>query len=389
MPTLASDWDLGTNQIIYRGSSVQLQGFAVTCLEYLLRGIGSECMAQYNWADPSNLIVAPNPAQVEALLALLLDGKSNDAVLPTVRFSLNAAYWLDVETSAWKVNRATYPGLSRQYHELLDELVESFTGAGVAVILDLHWNDDVTEQRAMALRAADWEAAGNGATGDSVAFWDSVAQRYGGNPLVLYELYNEPFDSGHGYDSWLNGGNGYEGMRPMYDAVRAHTTNPIVLAGQLNYAYDAESLVRFEADVSPTNVLYNLHPYMGPYQKDDSAKNIDGYEQRVERVLTGTGRPLIITEFGQYCCAADGACFLYPGQYDGQDMGFTQAVLTVNMKYGVSWTAWAWRPNQGAGQCLQPDANDGTSLYNAANHDGEGANWNRLFPLFYDVVTSA
>jgi hypothetical protein len=345
-------------------------------------------MAEYNWNDPSNIITAPNQQQVDALLALLLSGSgsSSPSVLPAVRFSLNAAYWLDVPTAKWAANRDKYPSLSEQYRKLLDELVRTFTGAGVGVILDLHWNDDVTEQQGMALRSAD--QADPTSTGDSVEFWSSLAQRYGHNELVMYELYNEPFVAD--YTTWLQGGGGggFEGMQQMYDAVRQHTPNVVIVAGAANYAYDAESLVRFEQDVSPSNVLYNLHPYMGPYQKDDPSKNIDGYEARVDRVLEGTGRPLIITEFGQYCCAADGACYLYDGVYDGDAMGFTEAVLTVNVKYGVSWTAWAWRPNGGQGECLQPDANDGVALYDPSRHSGGGADWSALFPKFYGLVTS-
>jgi len=327
----------------------------------------------------SKLITTPNVDQVQGLMNLLANPGPN--VLSTVRFSLNAAYYLDVETEAWAANRASYPNLSEQYRTLLDNLVQVFTDAGLVVILDLHWNDDVTEQQAMALRDTD------GTTGDSIQFWEALAQRYGDNHLVWYELYNEPFASN--YQDWKLGGNGYEGMQPMYEAIRRFTPYPIVIAGQRNYAYDADSLVSFVREVQPQGVVMNLHPYMGPYQAGDPSKNIDGYEQRVQQVLDQTGLPLIITEFGQYCCPADSACYLYSGQYDGDNMGYVEAVLTVNLKYDVSWTAWAWRPNiAGNGDCNQPDANDGNQLYNSDNYGGNGANWSRLFPQFFGVVTS-
>jgi len=375
-----SPWDVSTNSILYNGRRVQLQGVAVTCMEYMLRGIGGDCMADYNWSDPSNIITTPSQTQVQGLLDLLAE--SGNDVMPTVRFSLNAAYWLDVETSAWAANRASYPNLSQQYRTLLDRLVDIFTAQGLVVILDLHWNDDVSEQQAMALRDD-----GTRSTGDSVTFWSQLAERYGSNPLVWYELYNEPFASS--YSTWLDGGNGFEGMRPMYQAVRAHTDAPIVIGGQANYAYDAESLVSFEQEVRPVGVVYNLHPYMGPYQAGDPTKNIDGYEERVQRIIDGTGRPLIITEFGQYCCPADSACYLYDGTFEGSSMGYVEAVLNLNQRYDVSWTAWAWRPNsQGGGDCNQPDMNDGAELINSDDYNGQGANWSRLFPLFYGTVVS-
>jgi len=379
---------MSTNKIMYKGRPVQVQGFAVTCLEYLLRGIGGKCLAEYNWADPSNIITSPDEVEVAGLLNhLTLRASAGDSqVLPAVRFSLNAGYWLDVESPMWADNRARYPELAAQYRQLVSSLVSRFTGENVAVILDLHWNDDVTEQQAMALRASDFS---QGPTGDSVKFWSSLAQTFGDNDLVMYELYNEPFAAS--YDTWLRGGSGYEGMQPMYEAVRRFTQNPVVIGGQKNYAYDSDSLVAFERDVQPVNVLYNIHPYMGPYQKDDASKNVPGYENHVQAILEGTGKPLIITEFGQYCCPANGPCYQYSGQYDGQNMGYVEAVMNVNVKYDVSWTTWAWRPNSGtaSADCNQPDANEGTELYDASNHDGIGADWKTLFPAFYELVTSA
>ena len=72
---------------------------------------------------------------------------------------------------------------SPRYKQMLSrrpQVVTSFTSAGILVVMDLHWNFRSLSQTSMAL--AD----------NSVEFWESIATKYGGNPLVFYELYNEP-----------------------------------------------------------------------------------------------------------------------------------------------------------------------------------------------------
>lgn len=54
------------------------------------------------------------------------------------------------------------------------------------MILDLHWNsDDIEFKGEMAMR-------GTEGVGDSVEFWESVANQFSGNEMVFYELFNEP-----------------------------------------------------------------------------------------------------------------------------------------------------------------------------------------------------
>jgi len=53
---------------------------------------------------------------------------------------------------------------------------------------------------------------------------------------------------------------------------------------------------------------------------------------------------MINTAFGQFCCPTHGECATYNGIYDNQHMGYNEAILTINQKYGVSWTASDWTP---------------------------------------------
>ena len=56
---------------------------------------------------------------------------------------------------------------------------------------------------------------------------------------------------------------------------------------------------------------------MGPIQSGDRAKNADGFETMVKAIQSKTEKPVILTEFGQFCCDTNGSCYDYNGTWDG------------------------------------------------------------------------
>jgi hypothetical protein len=102
---------------------------------------------------------------------------------------------------------------------------------------------------------------GDATTGDSLTFWNVISAKFASNPLVWYELYNEPF--GPSYDVWLNGDSQYEGMKPMAAQVRANNIKGMILvAGALAFAYDDQSLIAFARDAPVDKVLFVFHPFV-------------------------------------------------------------------------------------------------------------------------------
>ena len=91
----------------------------------------------------------------------------------------------------------------------------------------------------------------------------------------------------------------------------------LVIGGGNDYAYDADSLIKLDGQTSDSLIMYNFHPYMGPNQSGDKHKNADGYETMVKTIQSGTEKPVIITEFGQFCCDTNGSCYDYNGTWDG------------------------------------------------------------------------
>lgn len=93
-------------------------------------------------------------------------------------------------------------------------------------------------------------------TGDSVQFWESVAQKFGQNDLVFYELYNEPHlkNTTADLDVYLNGNDVYAGMIEMSNAVRKYSTDSVlVIAGSQNWAYDANSNIALDKLLDASN----------------------------------------------------------------------------------------------------------------------------------------
>merc|ERR1719262_1374437 len=157
-----------------------------------------QCFVKYNWPDASNVMPLDTP-QLNPIIDYLLQ-VTDESVVPTVRIPLTASSWLGVNTSASSGNLAKYPELHKQYQGIISDMVNLYSSYGIVTILDLHWTDDDTDNGPMA---------GKGKT-NCVDFWDSVASTFGNNPMVFYELYNEP----HRVDesTWANGDATHSGM---------------------------------------------------------------------------------------------------------------------------------------------------------------------------------
>ena len=96
--------------------------------------------------------------------------------------------------------------MDKQYQGLVAALVSQYTAHGIVSILDLHWDNDDTDQQPMAGK-------------DCVSFWSSVSQAFGNNSMVFFELYNEPHLSD--FVAYSSGNAQTAGMLEMLSAVSA------------------------------------------------------------------------------------------------------------------------------------------------------------------------
>jgi len=382
---------------------------AISCLEYT-------CSPD---APCAQLLLSRDvPVIIDTLAAAAStspSGHSKLRVVPTVRLALTAEYYLgDVACDL---------GGGMDYAAYVGAVTDAFTAAGVVTIMDLHWNIASLAQTSFALDV------------NSIRFWTAVATRYASNPLVFYELFNEPFlgwfhaDAPHGtYGCWRGGGceatlndgagtgsgHGVEGVDAMVSAVRAAAPDSVLLlAGPQGFAWETKLLARYVGDTGIAGVLLVLHPYLGPWQNcaqcrpTSAVKSPSAVQAAVARLQEAAGRPVIFSEFGQYCCPdpanaglgyADGACTDgipaaaavpasaedgglqvrpdYDGFWGGAPASYNDAVLSVAQASNVSWTQWAWVPGDGviAATCAYPLVNDGQQLFGfSAGSVGQGS----------------
>jgi hypothetical protein len=330
--------------------------------------MGMKCFVKYNWPNPS-AVMPLDKGQLYPIIDYMLE-VTEESVMPTVRIPLTASSWLGVNTSASAGNLAKYPDLNIQYQDLIGEMVDLYSSYGIVTILDLHWTDDDTDNAAMA---------GKGAT-NCVDFWDSVAEKFASNTYVFYELYNEPHKVE--LDAWMNGDATTSGMLEMMAAVRKHTTAPVIIAGGNGYAYDSDSLITIDAQLTDSNVIYNFHPYMGPNQAGDSKKCPAQFETYLTAVLSATGKPAIVTEMGQGCNPTHGQSEQCE---DTSPLGYVETIASIADKHAVSWLPWAWKgtatgPN--ANNCQDMNGGDefGNSLVSPT--DSKGVDFAGLWTTF-------
>jgi len=219
-----------------------------------------------------------------------------------VRLGLSQCYWLST-SSLYNAN----------YKSTIDQQVTWIKGLGLGVIIDLHWSNQGVNSNSCGQQTM--------LDSNSLTFWKEVATKYLNDPLVIFELYNEPHDVS--WSVWKNGGDagGYNtpGMLAAYNAVRATGANNVVIINGLNYAFDLTGIPANA--ISGSNIVYGTHPY------DYSGKQVSDYDSAFGNLASTY--PLIATEFGEYNC----------------NPTYISNFIDYANRKSMSWTAWAWYVN--------------------------------------------
>jgi hypothetical protein len=249
-----------------------------------------------------------------------------------VRVSLNQDFWL-----------SDSPMYDPSYQGTVDQQVQWAEGFNLDVILDLHWSDkgDYTNAPGGQQQMPDQH---------SNTFWQQVANKYKGDPHVLFELYNEPILYPGGsldpWGVWLNGGDcsaasggptgfsGAVGMQTLYNTIRATGAQNLVIIGGIHYAYDLSG-VPSHAIQNGSNIMYATHPYAQSDKQPGTWNTAFGS-------LSATA-PVIATEFGnQQSGAPNGPCdTTYLSEFI-QYAGKQNPGGTSGPSNKLSWTAWAF-----------------------------------------------
>lgn len=174
----------------------------------------------------------------------------------------------------------------------------------------------------------------------AVAFWNTVASRYGKRNHVLFEIYNEPADE-TGSFTWTD-------WRPtgelLIATVRKHSNN-IVLGSGPKYSGDLSDVPK--NPYRDSNLVYVAHIYPGNVPKE---KNLISEWERLFGFLAKT-YPVIVSEWG----------FRNGGDIttNGTLAGFGKPFLDYLDEKNIHWVAFTYQPPDAEPPMLK---NDWTTL---------------------------
>jgi hypothetical protein len=174
---------------------------------------------------------------------------------------------------------------------------------GLYVILELHWTD-------VGGRAPCDGDCGPGLQpmpdAENVQLWREVAARYGTDPGIVFDLFNEP--AAGDWSCWRDGGCTVNagtvagvtytatGMQQLYDAVRSVATNRVVIIAGANLAEDLSGVTGGSA-ITGIQIVYGAHVY-----RDLGGMPSDWLARFGSVAAT---YPVMVTELGSLDCSGD------------------------------------------------------------------------------------
>lgn len=201
------------------GQIVQLRGVDQDGLEYMCNG-GSAVF------DPTG---PGTPANITQLQTWAVN---------VVRLPVNEQCWLGINGLPANYTAAFYQSTIQTY-------ISQLTAANIAVIIDLQWVGAGTAQATGSTNQVPMPDADH-----APAFWASVATTFASNPMVIFDLFNEPYPDNNGNTTaaWtclLNGGMG----------STSGTCPGVSQNGVFYNAAGTQSLVNAIRGVGATNII--------------------------------------------------------------------------------------------------------------------------------------
>ncbi len=189
-------------------------------------------------------------------------------------------------------------------------LVDGAIREGMYVIID--WHDHHAQDH----------------TEEAKTFFSEMARRYGHQPNVIYEIYNEPVDV-----PWSGVIKPYS--EAVIAAIREHDPDNLIICGTPEWSQRVDEAA---ADpIADKNVAYTLHFYAATHKKelrDIAQKALD------------SGVALMVTEFGTCEASGDGPV----------NEAETRAWWHFLDRYHISWCNWSVADKLESASALKPGA---------------------------------
>ena len=235
----------------------------------------------------------------------------------------------------WKMNvlrvcisNWIYASDPTNYMKLLDQVVQEANTAGLYVVLNLHDDGNAGSPY------------GNSAIfpkQQDETFWQMLASHYKNNPMLLFDLYNEPHEVG--WSTWLYGhvvvgGVTVVGHQDLVDTIRAAGAKQIVIVEPGFAGGNGTGWATIGTNtINDPNVMYSSHIYqqlVGNAQQQDTfwGPLLHNY-------------PLYYGEWGLIVNGKSAHCQnIVPSQADQDVNNF----LSYMASRYANWTAWDFNP---------------------------------------------
>ncbi|HLX59311.1 MAG TPA: cellulase family glycosylhydrolase [Ktedonobacteraceae bacterium] len=299
--------------------------------------------------QPSNMPTSqPHSGILHAQGAQLIDGSGHPFIFrgAQIASSLNLiaswqagqdpAIWLNAGVfraiASWHMNVLRLPVSTWYYTQAnfltkLDTIISQANQAGLYVVIAAFDN---------AKSGSPYGSNADVPKTENIQFWRDIASRYANNPMVLFDILNEP--SNLTAQNYLYGGGSVTGstgkvaniigLQPLVDAIRSTGAKQIIIADAGIPA--ANPSIR----IHDPNVMYTIHIYEGIGAGSPSI-----WDQGWGSLLGNY--PLY---YGEWAVLPNslipGQCQSYtPANADSDTNTFLQYMQSRN----ISWTAWEFR----------------------------------------------
>ncbi len=211
------------------------------------------------------------------------------------------------------------------YMSQLDQVIQRANAAGLYVILDLHDN---------AKSGSPYGANALFPKPENVSFWHTIAAHYKNNPMLMFDLFNEPHSSS--WLSWLHGGgtsNGATivGMQDLVNAIRSAGAKQIIVVEPV-FGLDWSSVGPYT--INDPNIIYSAHIYSHIAAPASTLDASWGPILNHHPMYFGEWGAIVNTYTPIQCST------IPPAQADQIVNNF----LNYMASRGINWTAWEFTP---------------------------------------------
>lgn len=170
-----------------------------------------------------------------------------------------------------------------------------------------------------------------------VAFWNTVAARYGQRKHVLFEMYNEPADDTTPF-TWTD-------WRPtgelLIATIRKHSDN-IILGSATEYSSDLSAVSG--NPYSDSNLIYVAHIY--PITAPEGKDQVPEWERRFG--FLAKTYPVIVSEWGFHDGTTDEVV-------NGTIEGYARPLIDYLNQKNIHWVAFVYHPPDAEPPMLESD----------------------------------